>query len=105
MKGDIFLRNTTSGDVGIWVMNGTKIAQSVDFGPASLNWTVAGIGDFDGNGSDRHSLARYQRQCGDVAVERHPIHVRHDDRQRADLLEHCRNRRLQRRRQERHSLG
>ena len=51
MKGDIFLRNTSSGDVGMWVMNGTHVAQSVDFGPVSLNWAVAGIGDFDGNGS------------------------------------------------------
>ena len=51
MKGDIFLRNSSSGDVGMWVMNGSQIAQSVDFGPVPLNWTVAGIGDFDGNGS------------------------------------------------------
>ena len=51
MKGDIFLRNTSSGDVGMWVMNGSHVAQSVDFGSVPLNWTVAGIGDFDGNGS------------------------------------------------------
>ncbi len=51
MNGNIFLRNTATGDVGLWVMNGGHVEQAVDFGPVSLNWTVAGIGDFDGNGS------------------------------------------------------
>lgn len=51
MKGDIFLRNTSSGDLGMWVMNGTQVAQAVDLGPLPLTWSVAGIGDFDGNGS------------------------------------------------------
>ena len=51
MKGDVFLRNTATGDVGIWVMNGGQVSQSVDFGSVPLTWTVAGIGDFDGNGS------------------------------------------------------
>ena len=51
MNGDIFWRNTTTGDVGMWVMNGTTIAQTVDFGAVPLSWTIAGIGDFDGNGS------------------------------------------------------
>jgi hypothetical protein len=65
MKGDIFLRNTASGDVGMWVMSGSHIAQSVDFGPVSLNWTVAGIGDFDGNGS--FDLL-WRDTAGDVAI-------------------------------------
>ena len=50
-KGDIFWRNNTTGEVGMWVMNGTQIVQTVDFGPVPLTWTIAGIGDFDGNGS------------------------------------------------------
>jgi hypothetical protein len=65
MKGDIFLRNTSSGDVGMWVMNGSHIAQSVDFGPMPLTWTVAGIGDFDGNGS--FDLL-FRDTAGDVAI-------------------------------------
>ena len=32
-------------------MNGIQIAQTVDLGAVPLNWTIAGIGDFDGNGS------------------------------------------------------
>jgi hypothetical protein len=65
MKGDIFLRNTSSGDVGMWVMNGTHIAQTVDFGSVALNWTVVGIGDFDGNGSFD---ILWRDTAGDVAI-------------------------------------
>ena len=25
MKGDVFLRNTATGDVGMWVMNGARL--------------------------------------------------------------------------------
>ena len=63
IHGDIFWRNSTTGEVGMWVMNGTAVAQTVDFGPVPLDWTIAGIGDFDRNGSDGHSVARHQRQC------------------------------------------
>jgi hypothetical protein len=51
MKGDIFWRNTVTGETGLWIVSGTKISQSVDFGVVPLNWKIAGIGDFDGNGS------------------------------------------------------
>ena len=105
MKGDIFLRNISSGDVGMWVMNGSHIAQSVDFGSVPLNWTVAGIGDFDGNGSID---LLWRDTAGDAAIwlmNGTSIAVDHGTRKSADILEHCRNRRLQRRRQERRSLG
>ena len=50
-NGNIFWRNSTTGEVGMWVMNGTQVAQSVNFGVVPLTWNIAGIGDFDGNGS------------------------------------------------------
>ena len=50
--GDIFFRNTTTGEVGMWVMNGTTISKTVDFGAVPLTQAIAGIGDFDGNGSN-----------------------------------------------------
>jgi FG-GAP-like repeat len=50
-KGVIFLRNTVTGEVGVWVMKGATPVQIVDFGVVPLTWTIAGIGDFDGNGS------------------------------------------------------
>ena len=61
-KGAIFLRNTTTGDVGVWLIGCTKFdvalnstscspVNSIDLGPAPLSWQIVGIGDFDGNGS------------------------------------------------------
>jgi hypothetical protein len=64
-RAAIFFRNTTTGDVAVWVLQGTKIAQAVDLGPVPLNWTIAGIGDFDGNGS---SDILWQDTAGDVAI-------------------------------------
>ncbi len=51
MKGDIFLRNVSTGGLAMWVMKGTQVVQAVDLGPLPKTWFVAGIGDFDGNGS------------------------------------------------------
>ena len=65
MNGNIFLRNTATGDIGLWVMNGGHVEQAVDFGPVSLNWTVAGIGDFDGNGS---ADILWRDKLGNVAI-------------------------------------
>jgi hypothetical protein len=64
-RAAIFLRNTVTGDVGVWVLQGTKIAQGVDLGPVSMNWTIAGIGDFDGNGS---SDILFTDTAGDVGI-------------------------------------
>jgi FG-GAP-like repeat len=64
-RAAIFLRNTVTGDVGVWVLKGATIAQQVDLGPVPLNWTIAGIGDFDGNGS---SDILWQDTTGDVAI-------------------------------------
>src|SRR5262249_57463159 len=48
---DILFRNTQTGDVRLWEMNGASIA--VDATVASgvpLNWTISGVGDFNGDG-------------------------------------------------------
>jgi len=61
-KGAIFLRNMTTGDVGVWLIGCTKFnvaltstscspVNTIDFGPVPLSWQIVGIGDFDGNGS------------------------------------------------------
>lgn len=50
-SGDIVWRNTTTGDVAMWTLNGTTVTQAVDLGAVPLTWTIAGVGDFDGNGS------------------------------------------------------
>ena len=64
-KASIFLRNTVTGDVGVWLLKGTTIVQQVDLGPVPLNWTIAGIGDFDGNAS---SDILWVDTAGDVGI-------------------------------------
>ena len=54
-----------TGDVAVWVLKGTTIAQAVDLGTVPLTWTIAGIGDFDGNGS---SDILFTDAAGDVAI-------------------------------------
>src|ERR1039458_2613910 len=50
-KGVIFFRNTVTGDVGVWGCKGATPAQTMNFGVVPLTWPIAGIGNFDGNGS------------------------------------------------------
>jgi hypothetical protein len=49
---DILWRNTSTGDLSIWEMNGTTIINpsSTGLGNVPLNWTVVGVGDFNGDG-------------------------------------------------------
>jgi hypothetical protein len=48
-KADILWRHS-SGDVAIWLMNGTSVVSSAVVGNVSLDWTIAGVGDFNGDG-------------------------------------------------------
>ena len=48
--GDLLWRNTSTGQVATWMMNGHNISQNVVIGTASLNWRIVGVGDFDGSG-------------------------------------------------------
>ncbi len=49
-KSDILWRNSTTGDVYIWLMNGTAIASQGDLGVISSDWVIQGVGDFNGDG-------------------------------------------------------
>ena len=50
-KGDLLLRNRSTGQNIGWLMNGTVVSVSA-FLPtiADTNWEVRGMGDFDGDG-------------------------------------------------------
>jgi len=50
-KGDLLLRNGSTGQNIGWLMNGTGVSNSA-FLPtiADTNWEIRGVGDFDGNG-------------------------------------------------------
>jgi hypothetical protein len=47
---DIVLRNSTTGDVGMWLMSGSTIASGALVGSPGGSYTVAGLGDFNGGG-------------------------------------------------------
>ena len=49
---DILWRNTISGEVYLWLMNGTTIASQGDVGVVSPSsgWNIVGVGDFNGDG-------------------------------------------------------
>jgi hypothetical protein len=64
-KASIFFRNTVTGDVAVWLLKGTTVVQAVDLGTVPLTWTIAGIGDFDGNAS---SDILFTDAAGDVAI-------------------------------------
>jgi hypothetical protein len=51
-NADILWRNTTTGDLAIWEMNGTTIlnANTAGLGNVPLNWSIVGVGDFNGDG-------------------------------------------------------
>jgi hypothetical protein len=51
-KSDILWHNSATGSNSIWLMNGATIRGSgVNFATVSdLNWSIAGVGDFDGDG-------------------------------------------------------
>lgn len=50
-KDDLLWRNTTSGAVAVWLMNGTRMKSSGFLGGVSPTWQIAGKGDVDGNGT------------------------------------------------------
>ena len=46
-------------------MNGAQVAQAIDFGSVGATWSIAGIGDFDGNG---FSDVLWRDTSGNVAI-------------------------------------
>jgi ELWxxDGT repeat protein len=49
-KADLIWRNTSTGDVAIWLMNGTAIGTTGFPGAMPLVWQIAGVGDVNGDG-------------------------------------------------------
>jgi hypothetical protein len=67
---DLVWRETQTGDVAAWLMNGLAVKQEslVSFGPfgVPLAWQIGGIGDVNGDG--RADLIWFDAQAGEVAV-------------------------------------
>ncbi|MBF0563827.1 MAG: VCBS repeat-containing protein, partial [Nitrospirae bacterium] len=66
-NSDILLRNSSTGDVAIWLMNGTTI-KSGGYAYTSLpsNLQIVGVGDFDGDG--KSDILFRNSSTGDVVI-------------------------------------
>src|SRR5260370_34982469 len=49
-KSDILWRNSTTGQVYVWELNGISVIGGGSVGAAALDWQIAGIGDVNGDG-------------------------------------------------------
>jgi len=49
-KADFIWQNSTTGDRGFWLMNGTGYASWVDLGAVGTDWRIAATADFNGDG-------------------------------------------------------
>ena len=49
-KQDLLWRDAFSGQVGIWLMDGSAPKSAVAIGSPSLSWVIINTGDFDGDG-------------------------------------------------------
>jgi subtilase family serine protease len=49
-KQDILWRNTKTGEVDVWFMNGASVISKANMGTLGLEWKIAGIAGFNGDG-------------------------------------------------------
>ena len=49
-KSDILWRNSTTGQVYLWFMNGASLASGGSVSYVSPVWNIEGVGDYDGSG-------------------------------------------------------
>ncbi len=70
-RADLLWQNRSSGQVGIWLMNGATVLSSPR-GPVvgDLNWQIFGVGDFNGDGNaDILWQNRSSGQVGKIGME------------------------------------
>jgi hypothetical protein len=65
-KADILWRNSSTGDIALWLMNGTSFASGgTIYSGAIPAWQIVGVGDFNGDG--RADLLWRNTATGDIA--------------------------------------
>src|SRR5204863_382919 len=65
-KTDLLFRNTTTGDVAAWLMNGLTVKQGgVVYPGLSSAWQISGVGDLDADG--KADLVFRNSSTGDVS--------------------------------------
>jgi len=66
-KADLVWRNTTTGDLAIWLMDGLTLKQGkVIAARKDLAWQIVGLGDVDGDG--KADLVWRNTTTGDLAI-------------------------------------
>jgi hypothetical protein len=67
---DLLWRNASTGQLVVWLVRDGVAAggSGLDLGAVTSEWTVAGRGDFDGDGRDDIALARPQRGAVDLLL-------------------------------------
>ena len=66
-KADIVWRNTATGDVGVWLMNGLRLGSTgVIAGAVPAAWVIKGVGDLNGDG--KADIVWLNRDDGSVGV-------------------------------------
>jgi hypothetical protein len=53
-KSDILWRNSSTGAISVWLMNGALVQQAISLGQVANTWSIVGQRDFDG--SARHDM-------------------------------------------------
>jgi kumamolisin len=65
-KQDILWRDTQSGEVDIWFMNGASVASKAYVGTVGLDWRIVGIARFNGDG--KSDILWQNTVSGDFAI-------------------------------------
>jgi galactose oxidase-like protein/Big-like domain-containing protein/Kelch motif protein/FG-GAP repeat protein len=65
-KEDLLWRNVNTGEVYIWLMDGSSILNAASLGIVDLGWKIAGIGNFNGGG--KRDIVWYNASIGEVVI-------------------------------------
>jgi hypothetical protein len=49
-QSDLLWRNKYTGEIGVWIMNGNSVNETVVVGSVSIAWQIIGVADLNGNG-------------------------------------------------------
>jgi hypothetical protein len=66
MNSDVLLRDSNSGTVANWLMNGNQILSATAVGGLTSNWLIFGTGDFNGDGNS--DILLRDSNSGTVAI-------------------------------------
>ncbi len=76
MKSDLLWRNSRTGEVQLWLMDGLNPINNISLGTVpDLGWQIAGVGDFNGDGSPDILWRHYEQGENYVWFMNGTVHV------------------------------